>query len=210
MSSVSSAQAKALAAAQARRGRAGPVGAGNSSAPAEEYAAYQAQYQAAQYTQYSQNSQQGQFAVPAQGREITREVPVCSWDVRLVMVPKTINETYIMQETRMVAIQIPVTYTRVKEIRLPREISIPRPIVEKRLVKKMVPKVIQVPESYEIEVALTQLKTFFLKADTNNDNRLSYDEWAAANQGKHAATIKAEFVSSSNDLRTDCRDSTYP
>lgn len=205
---IMSAQAKAMAAAQARRGKVGPVGAGNSSASAEEYTAYQAQFQAAQYSQYSQYSQQGQIAVPAQGREITREVPVCSWDVRLVMVPKTISETYIMQETRMVAIQIPVTYTRVKEIRLPREISIPRPIVEKRLVKKMVPKVIQVEEQYEIEVALTQLKTFFLGADTNNDNRLSYEEWAAANQGKDAATIKAEFVSSSSVLLTDYRDST--
>ena len=221
MSSISSAQAKAMAAAQARRGL---LKAGDSSA--EEYAAYQSQYQAAQYSQgqsqyqaaqysqggvpqYSQYSQ-GQVGMPSQGCQVTKEVPVCSWDVRLVMVPKSISETYIMQETRMVAIQIPVSYTRVKEIRVPREISIPRPIVEKRLVKKMVPKVIQVEDSYEIEIALTQLKTFFRGADSNNDNRLSYEEWAAANQGKDAATIKADFVSSFSDLSTDCRDLTDP
>lgn len=223
MSSGSSAQAKALAAAAARRGQAAPVGGGNFDPAAlstvyqsypqqngqqyypqpgpEQAAAFQSSY-GQQYSQYSQYSQQGQVAVPTQGREITKEVPVCSFDVRTVLIPKTISETYIIQETRMVAIQIPVTYTRAKEIRVPREISIPRPIVEKRLVRKMVPKVIQVEEQYEIEVALTQLKTFFTRADTNNDNRLSYQEWAAANQGKDETTIKAEFVSSSRVLST--------
>ena len=77
------------------------------------------------------------------------------------------------------AISIPVSYQRSKWISVPREISIPRPMIEKRVVRKMVPKVIQVEEEYEIQCGITEMKTFFVGADTNNDGRLSMGEWQA-------------------------------
>ena len=77
------------------------------------------------------------------------------------------------------AISIPVSYQRSKWISVPREISIPRPMIEKRVVRKMVPKVIQVEEEYEIDCGITEMKTFFVGADTNNDGRLSMGEWQA-------------------------------
>ena len=70
------------------------------------------------------------------------------------------------------AISIPVSYQRSKWISVPREISIPRPMIEKRVVRKMVPKVIQVEEEYEIDCGITEMKTFFVGTDTNNDGRL--------------------------------------
>ena len=77
------------------------------------------------------------------------------------------------------AISIPVSYQRSKWISVPREISIPRPMIEKRVVRKMVPKVIQVEEEYEIQCGITEMRTFFVGADTNNDGRLSMGEWQA-------------------------------
>ena len=79
----------------------------------------------------------------------------------------------------MVAIAIPVNYQRPKVVGVPRKISIPRPMIEKRVVRKMVPKVIQVEEEYEIDCGITEMKTFFVGADTNNDGRLSMGEWQA-------------------------------
>ena len=52
-------------------------------------------------------------------------------------------------------------------------------MIEKRVVRKMVPKVIQVEEEYEIDCGITEMKTFFVGADTNNDGRLSMGEWQA-------------------------------
>ncbi len=75
------------------------------------------------------------------------------------------------------AISIPVSYQRSKWISVPREISIPRPMIEKRVVRKMVPKVIQVEEEYEIDCGMTELATVFVGADINNDGRLSMSEW---------------------------------
>ena len=135
--------------------------------------------------------------VQQQPREVTKEVPKFSFDVRTVLVPKTVIEDYTVMETRMVAITIPVTMQRSKWITVPRNISIPRPMIEKRVVRKMVPKVIQVEEVYEIECGITEMKQFFVGADTSNDGMLSYAEWQAANagQGYDNATMKQMFVS---------------
>jgi len=185
-SSLSSAQAKAQAAAAARRGQVA------SSVGMQHAQAISYHQPAAVYAPVGQPA-------PAQGREVTKEVPVCAYDCRTVLVPKSVVEHYIVNETRMCAIQIPVTYQRAKQIQIPREISIPRPIVEKRVVRKMVPKVIQVEESYEIEVGMTEMKQFFIGADTSGDGMLSYAEWEAANKSKYdEATMRAMFVSSSS------------
>ena len=50
-------------------------------------------------------------------------------------------------------------------------------MIEKRVVRKMVPKVIQVEEEYEIDCGMTELATVFVGADINNDGRLSMSEW---------------------------------
>ena len=92
-----------------------------------------------------------------------------------VLVPKQVMEDYVVQETRMVAIQIPVTYQRSKWISIPREISIPRPMVEKRVITKTVPKVIQVEEQYEIEVGMTEMQSFMIGADTDGSGDLLHD-----------------------------------
>jgi hypothetical protein len=135
--------------------------------------------------------------VQQQPREVTKEVPVCAYDVRTVLVPKTVIEDYTVMETRMVAMSIPVNMQRTKWITMPRNISIPRPMVEKRVVRKMVPKVIQVEEQYEIECGITEMKTFFVGADTSGDGMLSMAEWQAANagQGYSAAQMQQMFVS---------------
>ena len=135
--------------------------------------------------------------VQQQPREVKKEVPVCAYDVRTVLVPKSVIEDHVVKETRMVAITVPVTVQRTKWITEPRNISIPRPIVEKRVVRKMVPKVIQVEEEYEFDIGVTEMKTFFVGADTSGDGMLSYTEWQAANaaHGYDAATMKQMFVS---------------
>ena len=80
-------------------------------------------------------------------------------------------------------------------------------MVEKRFVTKMVPKVIQVEEHYEIECAVTEMKKFFLGADTSGDGMLSMAEWQAANAGRgyNAATMKQMFVSLSEKFSLPAR-----
>ena len=90
----------------------------------------------------------------------TREIPKCFYDVRTVLVPRSVTEDFTVMENRFVAITIPVMMQKAKWISVPREISIPRPMVEKRLVTKTVPKVIQVEEAYEVEVGLTETETY--------------------------------------------------
>jgi len=136
-------------------------------------------------------------------QQVQREVPKCAYDVRTVLVPKQVMEDYIVQETRMVAIQIPVTYQRSKWISIPREISIPRPMVEKRMIKKMVPKVIQVEEQYEIEVGMTEMQSFFIGADTDNSGRLSYAEWQQANAATGLSATQMRQMFDQRDLDND-------
>ena len=130
--------------------------------------------------QYSM-SNSGQVAQPGQMTQMQRIVPKCFFDVRTVLVPKSIIEDYTVMETRVVAISIPVPMQRQRMIEVPRFISIPRPMIEKRVIKKMVPKVIQVEEHYEIEVGMTEMQMFFSCADTDGSGGVSYSEWAQAN-----------------------------
>ena len=142
---------------------------------------------------------------------VTKEVPVCAYDWRTILVPQTTMENYTVNETRMVQIMLPVTMQRKNVVAVPRRISIPRPLVEKKIVRKMVPKtiqveeqivkmvpkVIQVEEEYEFTSAVTEMKTFFTGADTSGDGMLSYAEWQSANaaRGYDAATMQQMFVS---------------
>jgi len=137
----------------------------------------------------------------AVSQTVQRAVPVCSYDVRTVLVPKQVVEDYVVQETRMVAIQIPVAYQRSKWISVPREISIPRPMIEKRVITKTVPKVIQVEEQYEVEVGMTEMQAFFLGADADGSGTLSYGEWEQSNAatGYSAAQMRQMFVSRDTD-----------
>jgi len=130
--------------------------------------------------QYSM-SNSGQVAQPGQMTQMQRIVPKCFFDVRTVLVPKSIIEDYTVMETRVVAISIPVPMQRQRMIEVPRFISIPRPMIEKRVIKKMVPKVIQVEEHYEIEVGMTEMQMFFSCADMDGSGGISYSEWAQAN-----------------------------
>ncbi len=111
--------------------------------------------------------------------------------------PQYIMEDYVVMEKRTLAMTFPVTYKRIKTEPVLRKISIPRPMVENRVVSKTVSKVIQVEESYEVESAVTELKTFFTGADANSDGQLSFAEWQTANRmkGYDTATMRQMFVS---------------
>ena len=178
----------------------------------------QAQPQPSQ-PQYAQPSQYPNYVPPQPSGHVTKEVPVVSYDIRTVVGPATIMTSAFNTETRLVDIKInlggtaeqgnavfvplqaqisyPVYYQVPQTITVPRQVKIPRPMVERRLVTKMVPKVIQVEENYEIEVAVTEMKTFFMNADTNRDGMMSYAEWEAANRAKgyDAASMNQMFVS---------------
>mmetsp|Transcript_93537 Transcript_93537/g.136632 ORF Transcript_93537/g.136632 Transcript_93537/m.136632 type:complete len:228 (-) Transcript_93537:297-980(-) len=132
-----------------------------------------------------------QVAQPVQMTQMQRTVPKCFFDVRTVLVPKSIVEDYTVMETRVVAISIPVPMQRQRIIEVPRFISIPRPMIEKRLIKKMVPKVIQVEEQYEIEIGMTEMQMFFSNADTDGSGGVSYSEWAQANNQRGVVDANA-------------------
>ena len=70
-------------------------------------------------------------------------------------------------------------------------------MIEKRLIKKMVPKVIQVEEAYEIEVGMTEMQTFFTGADADGSGGLSYAEWLQSNNQRgmmDASQLQAAFT----------------
>lgn len=181
------------------------------------------------YQQYVQP--QPQYVQPQPSGPVTQEVPVVSYDIRTVMGPATEMTSAFNTETRMVDIKInlggntgdvvyvplqaqisyPVYYQIPKQVLRPRQVKIPRPMVERRVVTKMVPKVIQVEESYEIETAVTEMKTFFMNADISGDGMLSYAEWEAANRAKgyDAASMKQMFVSCTHCARCSFACSAY-
>ena len=160
---------------------------------------------------------QPQYSVPPQASgQVTKEVPVLSYDTRTVVGPENSMTSAFNTETRLVDIKVslggtgnavyvplqanisfPVYYQVPQTIAVQRQVKIPRPMVERRLVTKMVSKVIQVEESYEVETAVTEMKTFFMNADTNRDGMMSYAEWDAANRAKgyDASSMKKMFVS---------------
>ena len=111
--------------------------------------------------QYSQPAYQASPLPVAEGGVLmSRMAPKCAYDVRTVLVPKTITETYVVMKSRVVAIQFQKRLQREKWISMPREVFIPRPIIEKRIITKMVPRMTQVEELYEIYIGLTEEKTF--------------------------------------------------
>jgi len=164
-------------------------------------------------------------SAPSAPQSVMKEVPMVAYDYRTILIPHTVTETHSVMETRLVDIKIrlggtfedggaqnavhvplqaqisfPVFFQKQKVVAVPRKVSIPRPMVEKRVVTKMVPKVIQVEEQYEIECAVTEMKKFFVGADTSGDGMLSMAEWQAANAGRgyNAAQMKQMFVSLSS------------
>jgi hypothetical protein len=89
-----------------------------------------------------------------------REKPKMMYDVRTVMIPKTVTENYEEWQTKMVAIQIPIQKERMKLITEPRVISIPRPMIEKKVLTKKVQKVIEVEEEYEVDCEMTEQEEY--------------------------------------------------
>jgi len=158
------------------------------SQPGQVYSQPQFQYSMPRSTSVQVGSTSAQ---PVQMTQMQRTVPKCFFDVRTVLVPKSIVEDYTVMETRVVAISIPVPMQRQRMIEVPRFISIPRPMIEKRLIKKMVPKVIQVEEQYEIEIGMTEMQMFFSGADTDGSGGVSYSEWAQANNQRGVVDTNA-------------------
>lgn len=112
------------------------------------------QKQVQQQVVYSQP--EVQYMQQQQRVQMQREVPKYAYNVRTVMVPKSVTEDYTVMETSMVAIQIPVAMHCHRWISVPREIS----MIKKRIIKKMVPKTIEVEESYEVESAVTEIEIY--------------------------------------------------
>ena len=100
---------------------------------------FQMQYSSAppQVVQYA--AQVVQYApAPVQQEMMSRPVPKCAWDVRTVLVPKMVTEEYVEMQPRIVAV----------------------------VLRKMVPKVIQVEETYEVEAECMEEEFFY--AQQNN------------------------------------------
>jgi hypothetical protein len=153
-----------------------------SSAPPQvvQYAAAPGQMQ---YASAPVQQQVVQYApAPVQQEMMSRPVPKCAWDVRTVLVPKMVTEEYVEMQPRIVAVALNVPMQRQKWLSIQRQISIPRPMVEKRVLRKMVPKVIQVEETYEVEAECMEEEFFY--ANTSAQYRSSGVFTGAAGYGE--------------------------
>ena len=134
-----------------------------------------------QYASAPVQQQVMQYATaPVQQEMMSRPVPKCAWDVRTVLVPKMVTEEYVEMQPRIVAIALDVPMQWQKWLSIQRQVSIPRPKVEKRVLRKMVPKVIQVEETYEVEAECMEEEFFY--AQQNNVQQY-------ANATRHLGTV---------------------